>query len=1660
MNARRSILMMICVLAGVRALGGAAALAAPKGVVGFFGESGTAGGSFNLPSGVAVNDASGNVYVVDSGNNRVQEFSAGGVFIRAWGLGVVSTGQDSGGTNTMERVVVAGTSGTFTLSLSGDTTGAIAFDAPAGTVEADLNALGSIGGVGGSVGVSGEGTNSRPYEVTFNGSLQGTAVAQMTVGTSGLGVAVGTSLSCVAGPVSATTKTYQWLRNGVAIEGANSSLYTTVAGDEGDVVQCQVFSINANAGSTQVGTARAVVSPVPATAPPVAPASIAKPVIATGVLKVGGAGGATLSCAPGVWTGASTFSYQWYRNGVALSGNGASTSVYTVQSVDLTTAAAFQCAVTGGNAGGSVTLVSANLNEPKPEAPAAPVASATVTVPVLVTVSTTVIGVPAVEVCNAISSPKDVCKAGVAGSVAGAMSAPQGIAVEQVTGDVYVTDQGNRRVDEFTEAGVFVRAFGWGVETGASKPQVCATTCEAGLSGSGAGELGANIGYPAVEPTTGDVYVADPTNMRVQVFEGDGLFARAFGWGVIDGASEFQLCTDVCRAGIASASEVDLGRFANDSPTRVALDASGNVYVVDSGSPDYRVQKFASVSKENAPLAEFFASAQLTGTSSVTAPTDVAVEPAPLGSVLAAREPSSPAEHLVYELGSGGSLLGIDGEGAALPASRGLAVGSSGGNAYFSTATNNRVFVLGALVAPVTTVEAVTGSTASEATLHGTVDPEEAPPNGIETAWQFEYSTNDVEWTTLSPAGEVAASTSPVAVTQTLTGLEGGTVYDVRLHASKEFAAGSATSSTVQFTTSAAAPAVSGEAVSKVADTSAIFSAQINPQHLDTTYHFEYDTVPYTTSTMHGMSLPVPDGDIGAGVNDVPVSQEPRDLKPSTTYHYRVVATSSVEVTDGPERVFRTQATGSAFALPDGRAWEMVSPPDKNGAVLGFLGGEQKGSVIQAAVDGDAFTWTASTAVGPEPAGNIAINWSQIFSVRGADGWSSRDIAPAHDVPSGLGVGVGTEYRFFSLDLSLGLVEPIGIDGVTPLSPEATELTLYLRDDTGNGYLPLVTSANIPPGKKIDGIGPSGEPTRELHFAGAAPDLGHVVLSGPAGLDENYPGVGRNYEWIGGKLRLISVLPGPDGEPTNGNFGRAHGLTDDNVRHAISNDGSSVIWNDGLGGLYMRDMVSGETILLGDGEFQTASDDDHKVFFTSGSDLEVFETTNEKNERLEGALTDLTASLNVGESAGVEGALPGASEDGSYVYLVATGVLSEAANSDHEKPAPGANNLYVLHDTGAGWTTTFIAQLSGEDGHDWAGIDEVGGLERLTARVSPNGRYFAFMSDRELTGYDNHDTNSNAADEEVFLYHAPENPGTEPGSLVCPSCNPAGARPEGVFDEGPTIPGTGVHAELAIDGPEVWGHRWLAANIPGWTSAGVTEAFYQSRYLSDSGRLFFNSSDALVSLDVNGTEDVYEYEPEGDGSESARCGLVAASGSVVFKPARSFEVDGREGEESAGCVGLISSGTSSRESAFLDANESGGDVFFLTAAKLAPQDTDTSMDIYDAHECTAQVPCVSLLASSPECTTADACRVAPTPQPSIFGVPSSSTFSGAGNPTPAPASAPAKAKARVVRRAQKLAEALKECKKKKSKKQRSACERQARKRYGTSKAKKASRRAR
>ncbi len=780
--------------------------------------------------------------------------------------------------------------------------------------------------------------------------------------------------------------------------------------------------------------------------------------------------------------------------------------------------------------------------------------------------------------------------------------------------------------------------------------------------------------------------------------------------------------------------------------------------------------------------------------------------------------------------------------------------------------------------------------------------------------------------------------------------------------------------------------------------------------------------------------------------------------------------------------------------LPDQREWEMVSPPNKLGAEIFGLTTEL--GVVQASADGSAIAYSASSPIVEAPPSNRAPEPVTIMSRRGAEGWSTQDIATprSEQVPSGYAVGAGAEYKFFSSDLSVAFLEPdmgVSVPEEPPLSKEATETTLYQRNTAvpneaceptpSTCYQALVSPANDHTGVKFGA---------QLEFVTATPDGRHAVFSSKSnawltpeavelGVEEGF------YEWeAGGSLQLVSALPkGEEGTAAGARIGGSV-ANQGNTRHAISNDGSSVVWSTGEGReskLYLHVKLSTEkavTVRVDKAQgveepaeagalFETASAEGTttgsavgmKIFFTDLYRLTPNSTVEEGVEETEGLgdlyvcevveeeagkpackLTDLTAGLAAAnEGAAVQGVL-GSSEDGSYVYFVADGALTGALAPEAGRQAcdTGSNtcNLYVEHFDGKAWgKPRFIAVLSGEDVHDWQPETREGGgnlLAGTTSRVSPDGQYLAFMSDRRLTGYNNTDVNEEKgkhADEEVFLYNASAN------RVLCASCNPQPdpntkepKRPAGVFDtEKSGEEGIG----LVSDRPQTWNQRWLAANIPGWTGVNAFRALYQSRYLSDSGRLFFNSADSLVPAATNGKADVYEYEPKGVGS----C------------------------ESATGCIALISSGTSKRESSFLDASENGNDVFILTAERLVKQDQDSAFDVYDVHACTTSSPCLtppSKESASPcgQEASEKNCKAPITSEPALPPVPPSAE-PGPGNiatlqvlgvkEVKPPVVKP---KAKPLTRAQLLAKARKACKKYKKKSRRVACEKQARKKYG------------
>jgi DNA-binding beta-propeller fold protein YncE len=905
----------------------------------------------------------------------------------------------------------------------------------------------------------------------------------------------------------------------------------------------------------------------------------------------------------------------------------------------------------------------------------------------------------------------------------------------------------------------------------------------------------------------------------------------------------------------------------------------------------------------------------------------------------------------------------------------------------------------------------------------------------------------------------------PVAIAVQQTGPEKGDLYvaENAKHAIEVFAPGEPQP-----------PAIEGEAVTNLTETSVEFAAEIDPHEAPSEYRFEYGRCGAASScaeSPYETKLPEPDAALGFEDEKTHTTTplEVTGLSPGSTYHMRVIAHSSHGQSIGPERVFTTKSPSGALVLPDGRAWELVSPPDKLGAVLSL---PTESGVAEAALDGSAVSYRASAAT--EVGAEGAAGGVQVLSQRGEGGWHSRDLATPHEVASGSTPGLGPEYRFFAEDLQAAIVQPQG--RFDPhVSSEASEQSPYLRalgSCSASCYRPLVTSAGPSPdvaaGTRFGEEAPCEENTAPGGVAtecgpqalGTSPDASHVVLSSEAPLTA---GAARKelYEWGGGKLSLVSVLP-PNGEgeelpagegqvPALGSeFVLSEARARESARRAISADGARVFWEVGAK-LYLRDTVRGQSVQLdageggeclakgecesGHGRYQVASADGSRVLFTAGRLMKGAGAGQSLYEcrivevagRLGCELADLTPPNGEGEKAEVLGDALGASEDNSTVYFVADGALTSGAragkclNSENQaQPAGSSCNLYELREG----QLRLVASLSGEDAKDWTQKPE-----HQTARVSPDGRYLAFMSARSLTGYDNRDAVSGKPDAEVFIYDAVA------GHLSCVSCEPSGARPRGVeygklvSGESEALPAVRGEWELS---------EWVAALLPHTSAVGNGEPNYQPRYLSDSGRLFFNSMDALSPQDQNGVGDVYEYEPGGMGG--------CAGGAP-------------------GCVGLISSGTSPEASGFLDASATGDDVFFMSAQRLSSQDVDSRKDVYDAHVCTGSSPCFTPpgepeipCSKSPEEAT---CRPPATPQPGVFG-PAQSQGGG-------PANVPTLIKPVVIgpkgpTRAQLLAKALRQCQKRyrHAKKRRAACQRSAHKRYGpkkpVKKAKKSSKR--
>jgi DNA-binding beta-propeller fold protein YncE len=1318
---------------------------------------------------------------------------------------------------------------------------------------------------------------------------------------------------------------------------------------------------------------------------------------------------------------------------------------------------------------------------------------------------------------------------------------PVGVGVDPATGDVYVADASANVVDQFDSSGAWI---GWLV-VAAGKPF---------------GEVSGVAIAPTGHSNAGDVYVTDAGRAAVDVFGPSGVVpsVKTLKASSIERATApFFVATlkgKINPEGIEAKYHFEYDE-AEKVETTGEFEFSTPIVSAGSGSTEVAV---SAVATELKPETEYFfrivgenangtsygstGSELLTTGSFVTPPavtgvtTLAATNIEPTGATLnGSLEPEGLATEYHFEYGqttaygkstptvgtNSGSLTAVEAAIAELRENTTYHFRLVASNEWGTTFGVDRQFATSG--PPRIGAVATKPITHTTATIRATINPDQ-----LETKYHFEYGETTA-YGSNGPEESIPAGTSPVEKSLELTGLKLATTYHFRVVASNS--AGETVGPDQEFTT---VLIESESAIDITKDCEepdcATLQAQINPLGTPTTFHFEYgETTSYGTSTGEESA--------GSGETDQVEQVTINGLSPSTTYHYRVVAkVEGLGVGFGADRTFVTPPSGAEFKLPDGREWEMVSPPNKRG---GFIEGISRiGGAVQSSEDGNSIAYVVDGPIVEDAEGNRSPEVQQALSTRNSSGWASQEIVSRHTAAFGVRSGVPPEFYVFSGDLSLSLAQPFpyGLSNLAepPLAPPTSEAerghqekTIYLRADPpiapgaadeqiyaeavseGNklgeelgepntpGFLPLITAANVAPGTEFGGTALSGQSV-ELTVAplDATPDLTHVIITSSKALLGEGSAAGL-YEWSGGQLHFVSVLPGAEGPATDPELGfgagqRAHQVGT-NFRHAISDDGSRVVWTnagsssseggfDGLGHLYLRDMSKGETLQLdapeagiaeapfGRAMFQTASADGSKVFFTDTEQLTADSSAGQEIEgevarpdlyeceieveagKLKCKLSDLTADQTPGESAAVQGVVLGASDDGSSVYLVANGVLTTTPNARGETAAPGACtrkaqappppgttcNLYLLHNDGSKWTTTFIARLSSEDAPVWHNPNLTALLLIDTAaRVSPNGGYLAFMSNRRLTGYDNTDVNEETgrhADEEVFLYSA------ETNEVKCVSCDPTGARPRGVADV--SIAGEG--AGLVADREELWVTEnnpgiahWLAGNIPGWTPLFINGAIRQSRYLSDQGRLFFNAASSIV--------------PEARGHTRSET-IEKKQASVGVTKVYEFEQNGQGScTDAGGCVALISEPASDRESAFMDASASGDDVFFLTASPLLPEDQDSAFDVYDARVCGSS--CLPTIPPPPpKCTETNTCRPGEFPAPS-FGPPASSNLSTPGNltgttkPPPAPPSTP------TLTRAQKLAKALKACRKKPHKtkaqrRRRAKCVAKARKAYG------------
>jgi hypothetical protein len=556
--------------------------------------------------------------------------------------------------------------------------------------------------------------------------------------------------------------------------------------------------------------------------------------------------------------------------------------------------------------------------------------------------------------------------------------------------------------------------------------------------------------------------------------------------------------------------------------------------------------------------------------------------------------------------------------------------------------------------------------------------------------------------------------------------------------------------------------------------------------------------------------------------------------------------------------------------LSDCRAYELVSPAQKNG---GDVMGEA--ARTRAAPDGSAAAFASLVGFGDVRGSGIATEYMSVRSGKeGTSGWATHAITPAQAPLSYLADFRGLDPLYeneFSADFSRGVFR-----AWSPLSdaPNVKDVeNLYVRSDLrtpGAGTYTLASDAD-------SALSPFGVLAKPF-FAGASADFGRVLFESANALTGDATDGNPNlYVASDGSLRLAGILP--DGMAAASSIAGQGASNTKYTPHTISSDGSLVFFTDPTSGstgsdgaLYERNLATSSTVQINASEkalpdaaqpatFWDASWDGKRAFFTTAEQLTEDDTNDVPDlyaydtAAFGGGkhLSRLSLSTSADSFGGVQGVI-GTSNDGSYVYFVASGQLVAG------KPAlESASGIYVWHDG----TMAYVGELSdvGDDliadtnSTHWS-------LFAVQARVTPDGRHLLFVAHDGfgLTGYDQGvcTGGGNGKCGEFYVYS------DDSHQLACASCNPTGAS------------ATATATDMVHAG-----------------TGGAVTTTHLSHAISDDGRrVFFSTTEALVPGDANRKSDVYEYDvPSGtvhlissgkDQSDSYFMDASATGGDVFF----------------------------------------------------------------------------------------------------------------------------------------------------------------------------------